>query len=385
MADPYEGREQTGAKHYILKRYLQALSFKILNFSDLTYVDGFSGPWKSSEEQFEDTSFMIAIEVLMDAQRKIFERDKVRKKIRCFFCEANAETYVILQKAVERFHDPSKDFEITTYRGDFETAIAEIQKIIGASFPLIFIDPTGWTGYSLEKIKPLFNRSKCEVLINFMYDHINRFAHSPDESTIASLNPILGGPGWVDRLDPSLSRGAAVEKLFRHTLKSVGDFRFVISTRIDKATHERPHFFIVYGTKNRSGLIEFRNVEYIAQRKHVKNTAKAKAKKLEVDTGTEDMFTTHHIAVKEDSFDYLVNEQILQATASLKGWLSDEGPLLFSIIVERLLEIHMLRETNIKDICVELAQKGEIANTWGDARHKPKDGTMIQRKPAPAK
>lgn len=69
MTDPYSGREQTGTKHFILKRYLQALAFKVLTFSDLTYVDGFSGPWETKTEDFADSSFMIAITVLKDAQQ----------------------------------------------------------------------------------------------------------------------------------------------------------------------------------------------------------------------------------------------------------------------------------------------------------------------------
>jgi len=71
VTDLYFGREQTKAKHFILKRYLQALAFKILRFYDITYVDGFSGPWETRTEDFVDSSFMIAISVLNDAQQKI--------------------------------------------------------------------------------------------------------------------------------------------------------------------------------------------------------------------------------------------------------------------------------------------------------------------------
>ena len=105
--------------------------------------------------------------------------------------------------------------------------------------------------------KPLFARDRCEVLINFMYDFINRFAHSADAEIIDSMAPILGGPGWMDRLDPNLPRGLAVERLFRETLKSAGAFNFVVSTKIDKATAERPHFFIAYATKTVDGLKTF--------------------------------------------------------------------------------------------------------------------------------
>jgi hypothetical protein len=80
VADPYAGREQTKAKHFILRRYLQALAFKVLRFSDITYVDGFSGPWETQTENFADSSFMIAIDVLMDAQQRVREQTGSKRR-----------------------------------------------------------------------------------------------------------------------------------------------------------------------------------------------------------------------------------------------------------------------------------------------------------------
>src|SRR5260370_16300660 len=93
VTDAYSGREQTQAKHFILKRYLQALAFKVLTFSDITYVDGFSGPWETKAENFSDSSFMIALSVLQDAQKRILERMGHRRRIRCFFSERNAQAF----------------------------------------------------------------------------------------------------------------------------------------------------------------------------------------------------------------------------------------------------------------------------------------------------
>ncbi|MGA8498273.1 MAG: three-Cys-motif partner protein TcmP, partial [Xanthobacteraceae bacterium] len=100
MADPYSGREQTQAKHFILRSYLQALAFKVLTFSDITYVDGFSGPWQTKTENFSDSSFMIAISVLKDAQRKIMEQRRIERRIRCFFSESDPEAFEQLEQAV---------------------------------------------------------------------------------------------------------------------------------------------------------------------------------------------------------------------------------------------------------------------------------------------
>jgi three-Cys-motif partner protein len=378
VADPYSGREQTKAKHFILKSYLQALAFKVLTFSDVTYVDGFSGPWETKTENFSDSSFMIAIAVLRDAQKQISERTGVQRRIRCFFSENDPEAFAQLHEAVAQFNRPEEGFEIRTYRGKFEDAVDEIQSFVGASFPLIFIDPTGWKGYPLDKIKPLFAHAKCEVLINFMYAFINRFAHSNDAGIIDSMAPILGGPDWLDRLDSSLPRGLAVEKLFRETLKSVGNFNFVVSTKIDQATDERPYFFIAYGTKSPDGLKTFRQIEYDALRKHAKNRAHAMEQKREQRLNTADMFAGYQAEVQEATIDEIVSEQKSLASTRLIEILSQYGPLKFSRVVAGLLQPFMLRETNVKDVCVDPAKIGKVENTWGGGNRKPTDNHMIK-------
>lgn len=323
---------------------------------------------------------MIAISVLQDAQRQIHERTNARRKIRCFFSESNPEAFAQLNAAVAAYNQPQDDFELRTYCGRFEDAIPSIQNFIGNSFPLIFIDPTGWTGYSFDKIKLLFARKKCEVLINFMYDFINRFSYSDDQEIIDSLAPILGGPDWPDRLDKDLPRGKAVERLFRESLKRAGNFDFVVSTRIDKSTVDRPHFFIAYGTKNEKGLITFRQTEYIALRAHAKDRAHAADRKREEKSNTRNMFAAYDAELQEAEIDEIVADQKKFASQRLLSVLTQFGPQTFSKIVSGTLQAYMLRETNVKDICVELAKLGKIENTWGGGSRKPRNHDVIRIK-----
>lgn len=380
MSDVYFGREQTEAKHFILRRYLQALAFKVLRFFDIAYVDGFSGPWETRTEDFSDSSFMIAISVLKDAQQKIFAQTGQRRTVRCFFSEKKPTAYSQLAAAVAPFHKPEAGFEIKTYCGEFEDSISEIQSFIGRSFPLVFIDPTGWTGYPLDKIKPLFDRPKCEVLINFMYDFVNRAASMPDAKTIASLDPILGGKNWEHRLDPTLPRGRAVEKLFRESLRTAGGFEFVVSTKLDRATVDRPHFFIVYGTKSDDGLKAFRDVEYAALVAHARERAEAKERKREDKSGSRDLFQGMDAEVQATTVDDIVEEQKTLASGDLFSVLQRFGPMPFSQVCALLLQAHMLRVTNVKDICVALAKAGKIENTWGGGNRKPRDEDVIRPK-----
>ena len=375
-ADPYSRREQTKAKHFILKRYLQALAFKVLNIAEITYVDGFSGPWETQTKDFSDSSFIIALRVLQDAQEHFAGRG-IRRRIRCFFSESDATAYAQMKAAVAPFHRPTEYFEVRTFHGRFEDAVDAINNFIGASLPLVFIDPTGWTGYPLAKLKPLFTRPKCEVIINFMYEFINRFAYSDAPEHIASLDPILGGPGWRDRLDKHLSRGAAVEKLFRETVGAALDLPFVVSTRIDKATAERPHFFLTYGSKSRDGLKAFRDTEYAALRQHARSRSEASDRKRSARTGSDDLFSQHSADVREATIDRLVQEQKALAQERLVAVLS-RGPLKFAQVVDGLLTAFILRETNIKDICVALAKEAKIENSWGSGSRKPTDSSVIR-------
>ena len=373
----YTDREQTQAKHFILRGYLQELAFKVLRHWDIVYIDGFSGPWESTRDDLLDTSFMIAIGVLKEAQRIIETQTGLRRRIRCFFSEENAAAYHKMASAVAAYHKPSEKFEIKTFHGKFVEAVGEIRPFIGRSFPLVFIDPTGWTGYPFAKIAPLFVSGKCEVLINFMYEHVNRFLTHPDPKIIASLDPILGGPGWQGRLDPAMKPGPAVEKLFRETLQAAGKFAFVVSTRIDKSTQERPHFFLAYGTKDRAGLKAFREVEYSALRTHARSRSAAMVRKREEKHGNRDLFADHEADLREASVDDLVNEQKGLAKERLLQLLGEEGPQLFSRVVEVLLQAFMLRETDVKNVCGELARVDKIQRTWGAGNRRATDDSVI--------
>jgi hypothetical protein len=213
-----------------------------------------------------------------------------------------------------------------------------------------------------------------------MYDFINRFAYSADVEIVESMAPILGGSDWPDRIYRNLPRGLAVEKLFRETLKSTGNFKFVISIKIDKTTAERPHFFIAYGTKSLDGLKTFRQIEYDTLRRHAKNRANAMERQREQRLNVTDMFAGYQAELEEPTIDEIVIEQKSLATVRLIEVISQHGPLEFSQVVSGLLQPFMLRETNVKDICVDLAKTGRIENTWGGGNRKPRDKDRIKLK-----
>lgn len=194
--EQYAGREQAYVKHFLLGEYLEVFAHKIGSaYPEIAYVDGFSGPWQNVGEAFEDTSFGIALAALTRA--KATWRGLGRSvKASAYLVEKNAAAYANLQAVKARFPEVA----ITTYSGSFLERAPEVLKAIPkAAFAFLFVDPKGW-GIDMRQIAPLLKRPNSEVVFNFMFDFINRFAELQNPQVVASLDRLLISRGWRERL-----------------------------------------------------------------------------------------------------------------------------------------------------------------------------------------
>ena len=71
-------------------------------------------------------------------------------------------------------------------------------------------------------------------------------------------------------------------------------------------------------------------------------------------------------------------EQKKCALAETKSILAARTSITFDALAVMLMESFMLRETNVKDICLELAVAGVIDNTWGGGNRKPKGQDILR-------
>lgn len=377
MPDPklYEGREQTYVKHFVLERYLERVAYNIFSFqNDFVYVDGFSGPWKSENDAYEDTSFKLAIDQLRAVRDGIKERGR-NVRIRCMFIEKERKPFAELEAAVNEIDD----IEIRLINGTFEDHIADICDFAKGSFSLIFIDPTGWQGYPLQKIAPLLSL-RGEVLINFMSDFINRFLEDPRPEIAATFDELFGKDWyaeWQTFVAAGLSREAAAIEVYSSRLKATGTLNFVTSTRILKPKADRSYFYLIYGTQHWKGVQEFRNVERkaIDAQEQVRNAAKYKA---EIErTGQENLFGS----------DALIKTYEAERRTQLdRGWdklvaMLRKNPtgLKYEDLIGPVLEIPMVWEADLKDWLRALRTEGKIEIPELTGRQKvPKKGYTIR-------
>ena len=89
----YEGREQTKIKHFILREYLERFALIVQSFANsITYIDCFSGPWNLQSQDFQDSSFAIAIDQLKRAKATLAEKGK-QLALRCMFLEKDPQAF----------------------------------------------------------------------------------------------------------------------------------------------------------------------------------------------------------------------------------------------------------------------------------------------------
>lgn len=361
----YRGREQTYLKHYFLERYLERVAYNILSFqSDFVYVDGFSGPWKSTDEAYEDTSFVIALNELVKVRDGLGDRGK-NVTLRCLFIEKDQAAFAELERAVGSF----TEMRVEVLCGAFERLVPEILSFIGTSFSLVFIDQTGWS-IDLKEIGPILQHRPGEVLLNFMFDHINRF---------------LGEMGWNIEVETlvheGLNREDAILTVYQDRFRAAGDFDCVTTTRILKPLAERSYFHLVYGTRHWKGLVEFRRVEekFVHEQEEVRGTAKQLDRFSR--TGQAELFAPEHVPNFPRSFEAERTRGLDLAHARLGEMLEGSRRIDYEVILARILEIPLVWERDIKAWVMEMRAAGKVEIEGMRVREQtPKPGHVIVRR-----
>lgn len=262
MPEAYRGREQTWLKHRVLLAYLQAWSHKISSGTaqpQLWYVDVFAGPWESQAQDRQDTSVAIGLKVLNDAARDWAQRGK-EIGLHAIFVEKHAPTF----RELELFVASEKGaVDAHTYCGAFADLAPEVHRQIGHHAAFVFVDPTGWKGAALQHIALLAGhfgdsgRPARDVMVNVMYDHLNRFKDDRRGFLRAQFRDFFGA---AEDLPLGLSEDALMET-YRDRLGRAAGVPFVADLAVPVPTKERTNFRLVVAGHHPKVIELFRDVE----------------------------------------------------------------------------------------------------------------------------
>jgi three-Cys-motif partner protein len=381
--DLYTGREQTFIKHFILRNYLERFAIIVgSHWNTLTYVDCFSGPWKVKSEEFEDSSFAIALEQLRRARAVHRDRTGRTLMLRCFFLEKTPSAY----KRLKHFTDQIDDVVIETKNKKLENAIQDILNFVQEggpnSFPFIFIDPTGWSGFAMKTITPLLQLDPAEVLINFMTEHIRRFIESPQKQTQESFVKLFGSGQFKDELRDleEKDREDALVTAYSESVKRVGSFAYTSSTIVLHPTKDRTHFHLIYATRDPKGIEVFKDAEKKAMPVMEKTRDEAQKRGREKRTGqTELAFSSMETQDPSAYFQSLRERYMSRARVAVLHLIQSKKRVPYDKTWSEAMTFPLTWENDLKEWLRDLESTGRLEFTgMKENRRVPQRGQNIQ-------
>jgi three-Cys-motif partner protein len=330
------------------------------HWDTLTYVDCFSGPWNARSNKFQDSSFGIAINELRKARDTHAQRGR-KLRLRCFFLEKASDAY----QKLDRFTHGIQDVEITARNATLEESVGQIGDFVRAggqrSFPFVFIDPTGWTGFDMATIAPLLRFDPGEVLINFMTGHIRRFLESPQKKTQESFKRLFGSARFREKVQGLAQQDhedAAVREYIKNA-KAVGGFSFGCTALVLHPELNRTHFNLIYLTRDPKGVEVFKDAEKKAM--EVQEAARATAQqRRRVDrSGQSELFGSkelHH----PSHYEYLRDHYLIQTRDSILEELRSKRRLLYEHAWTVALSKPLCWESDLKNWIDEWKRAGQL-------------------------
>jgi three-Cys-motif partner protein len=221
-------------------------------------IDGFAGPGIYTGG--EEGSPIIALRALMD-HRHMAKHLGAGLEVRFHFVEQDPARVVILEEQIEKFKaiTPLPDgVHVHIAEGEFAPYLDRIlnwmesnQKRIAPTFA--FIDPFGFSGVPMQLMARLAKNSRCEVLISFMFESLNRFA-GRQPLIEAHLDELYGTTAWraIAADTNSEHRRRRLVDLYRQQLITAG---FPLVTSFEMLDDgNRTEYFLYFGTTSRTGL-----------------------------------------------------------------------------------------------------------------------------------
>ncbi|MBI2989190.1 MAG: three-Cys-motif partner protein TcmP [Deltaproteobacteria bacterium] len=240
----------TQAKHIILKRYLDAwLPIMTRWHGRVLYIDGFAGPGKYQEG--EDGSPIIAL------KSALHHKASLKAELVFLFVEAVSERYLHLDGLVKEMPLP-RNFTAKTIHGKFDETVTGLlnyvdEQKVRLAPAFVFIDPFGFSHTPFTLIQRFMTNPRCEVLITFMYEAINRFIDHPELPE--TYDALFGTNKWrevVSETNPA-ERRRRIHDIYKNQLEAPAGIKYIRSFEmIDSGNHTE--YFLFFGTNSLTGL-----------------------------------------------------------------------------------------------------------------------------------
>lgn len=242
-------KEQSSVKSNIVSKYFWAWAKVITSAQDkysnldkkIAYIDLFAGPGR-----YEDNTKSTPILVLETAVAD----PKMSERLVTYFNDKNPENTQSLEKAIQEIPNIEKlKYKPVIENIEIGSAIVEQFKQIKLVPTLLFVDPWGYKGLSLNLIDAVLQNWGCDCIFFFNYNRINMGLNN--ENVRDHMNALFGEQR-ADELRPKLSllspheRELAIVEELGQAFQAMG-YKFVLPFRFrnDEGTRTSHHLIFI--------------------------------------------------------------------------------------------------------------------------------------------
>ena len=248
----WELQPHTRAKHQILRKYLDAWFPILARYnSRILYIDGFSGPGRYSGGEIG--SPIIALESART------HRANLAGEWNFLFVEERKDRAENLRGEVNALQLPSHfkvEVECKTFAETISLKLDQLDVAghqIAPTFALI--DPFGFSGLPYSLVSRLLSKEKCEVLITFMVDSINRWLDHPEDDIRAHITETFGTNAALRIVDGKGDRPSQLRDLYQSQLGRVAKFVRYFEMRDAK---NRVVYYLFFASNNPLGHLKMK-------------------------------------------------------------------------------------------------------------------------------
>ena len=251
FAWPYE--EQTQIKHKILSYYWRIWVSKLGKYNDTMFMDCHGGCGAYIESDTHKIAYGSSI--LVDKIAAEVNSKRNHKNYICL-CENDEDNLNNLRQV---WNDQLCSNLCSFKKDDFNSVLKDLKVVkFYTSHPsLFFIDPFGYD-LVMNNMKNLMVHNGSEILINFMFDHMNRFLSLKDLDN--QRDTYFGCHDWINALElTGQQREDYLVDLYKKKLKETTKAKFVFAYRLCYPEKRHTYYYLIHATNDIQGIVYMKN------------------------------------------------------------------------------------------------------------------------------
>ncbi len=241
----WEYEEQTKIKHKVISSYAKIWLSKIGSRQNTIFLDCHGGCGAYIDKGNLSFGSTILVKDIADEINS-----KRGSKTALIYCELDKKYYENFEKIIQDKNITG----ITRFNDKFENVLEDekIKKYYNQYPTLFFIDPFGYK-LDIKCCENLINNWGNEIIINFMFDFINRFTSDP--SLENCYNNFFGTDEWklANNLN-GIEREKFLVELYKREIKRITKAKYVFAYRLCYPNKNQTYYYLIHLTNHIDGI-----------------------------------------------------------------------------------------------------------------------------------